>query len=337
MIPVYKAVFRGTVVFGSSKSYEQAEKLVMSKLEQVWKNDLAFKPELVFQPETKSVTLPQKPNQYSEKTFLNTVNFLQTICQFAISGIAYCWLLDDQGVRKYACHEPNNEKTTVRQFHIARSLMDSNPEEAEEILTQVIKTTPSHAQAWALRGLCKVKKHHYLEAISDFEESIQAQDNYAQSHHGLALCHIALQNYEKAIHHATEAMKHSIPWMEIFWHARRIKGEALLGAGFPEKSLIELESFLSRDFHEDDKNRNWLSYSYILAAYAYQNLELKHKADLALNHAEKHKSPPSIPLGNLIELIREQSLHPLPEWSLGTTIDEKVDTIHEEPVAFTSN
>jgi tetratricopeptide (TPR) repeat protein len=338
MIPVYKAIFRGTVFFGSPKSLEQAEKLCMSKLEQVWKTDIAFKPELIFHRDKNCVTLPLTRNSYTEKAWLNTVTMLQTICQFAVSGVFYTWLLDEKGVRKYECCEPFNDKTAVRLYQSAKSLATENPEAAEQLLDQTIAASPQHAQALAMRGFCKMKQSRFSDARIDFDASIQAQENYAPAHHGLALCLLELEEFDQSVHHATEAMKHSIPWMEVYWQARRLKGEALLGAGYHEKSLIELEGFLARDFDISDKNHNWKSYTYVLAAYAYQNLLQPQKAHAALEASHDLSTPPSTPLGGIIEQIQMEAILPLPEWMQALNVQERMTVPEEsEPVAFTAN
>ena len=82
----FKSIFQGNLQFGNIKSYEKVIKMYDHRVENYYKNDVLFKLEEIFSEEDLTLKLPRTVVNITDKNWKNSVDLLQYVAQFAISG-----------------------------------------------------------------------------------------------------------------------------------------------------------------------------------------------------------------------------------------------------------
>lgn len=88
-----------------------------------------------------------------------------------------------------------------------------NTEQAELMLSQLIKRQPDFAEAWNRRAVLYYVQGQYLQAIADCQQAIRLNPIHFGALHGLGLCYMARNEYSKAIRAFRQALRlqpHSI-------------------------------------------------------------------------------------------------------------------------------
>ncbi|MDJ1182175.1 tetratricopeptide repeat protein [Roseofilum casamattae] len=102
----------------------------------------------------------------------------------------------------------------LEQLQQAQYLLESGTmEKAEDLLTEIIRTSPDFAEAWNRRAVLYYMQHEYQKAIADCEEVIRLNPIHFGAWHGLGLSHAAIGEYRQAIaafRSALEIVPHAI-------------------------------------------------------------------------------------------------------------------------------
>ncbi|MEO0534647.1 MAG: tetratricopeptide repeat protein [Cyanobacteria bacterium P01_A01_bin.123] len=72
-------------------------------------------------------------------------------------------------------------------------------EDAEALLSKLIRDQPDFAEAWNRRAVLHYSQRNYWRAIADCQAVIERIPYHFGALHGLGLCHAALGNYTAAI------------------------------------------------------------------------------------------------------------------------------------------
>ncbi|MGF1459153.1 MAG: tetratricopeptide repeat protein [Leptolyngbyaceae cyanobacterium] len=82
----------------------------------------------------------------------------------------------------------------------SQNLLEADkPDEAEQILSELVEAMPDFAEAWNRRAVLRYMQHQYWQAIADCETVIELVPYHFGALHGLGLCHMSLGNYTAAI------------------------------------------------------------------------------------------------------------------------------------------
>ncbi|WP_066381134.1 MULTISPECIES: tetratricopeptide repeat protein [unclassified Anabaena] len=82
----------------------------------------------------------------------------------------------------------------------SQKLLDAgNTNEAEEILSELIKEQPDFAEAWNRRAFLYYSLGEYKKSLADCQMVIQINSVHFGALHGMGLCYAALGKYSQAI------------------------------------------------------------------------------------------------------------------------------------------
>ena len=119
---MHKCIFQGKLDFGSSSSFEKALRQFEHRAEVFFKNDVVFKVENVFDEASHSLNIPRQVVNISEKTWKNTLDLLDYIKQFGLSGQVEAWKVDRGKILEYGLFEPKGDKSVITAFKAGRNL-----------------------------------------------------------------------------------------------------------------------------------------------------------------------------------------------------------------------
>ncbi len=71
-------------------------------------------------------------------------------------------------------------------------------DEAESVLSQVIRSMPDFAEAWNRRAVVYFMQHRYRKAIADCQQTIVLNPFHFGALHGMGLCYLNLSEYRQA-------------------------------------------------------------------------------------------------------------------------------------------
>jgi tetratricopeptide (TPR) repeat protein len=71
-------------------------------------------------------------------------------------------------------------------------------DEAESVLSQVIRSMPDFAEAWNRRAVVYFMQERYRKAIADCQQTIALNPFHFGALHGMGLCHLKLSEYRPA-------------------------------------------------------------------------------------------------------------------------------------------
>lgn len=80
-------------------------------------------------------------------------------------------------------------------------------EQAEAVLTDLIRDQPDFAEAWNRRAVLYYLQRQYRKSLSDCEQVIALNSVHFGALHGMGLCHAALGDYVAAIQAFQRALK----------------------------------------------------------------------------------------------------------------------------------
>ncbi|QIR38588.1 tetratricopeptide repeat protein [Tolypothrix sp. PCC 7910] len=69
--------------------------------------------------------------------------------------------------------------------------------------------TPTNAREFLQMGVDKISHSHYQEAIADFDQAIQLQNNFGEAYSERCLAYLQIQEYQQAIADCTQAINFS--------------------------------------------------------------------------------------------------------------------------------
>jgi tetratricopeptide (TPR) repeat protein len=120
----------------------------------------------------------------------------------------------DEATRQEATDELWRVWFQQKGIHGTRQLMKSQTllqagefEEAEALLSSLIRDQPDFAEAWNRRAVLYFTQQRYWDAIADCQRVIELVPYHFGALHGLGLCHAALGNYSPAIQAFRQALE----------------------------------------------------------------------------------------------------------------------------------
>ena len=85
-------------------------------------------------------------------------------------------------------------------------LAEESPQNAEIILSQLLKINPDNFKAIQLLGMSQYKQNKYEEAKNTFKIALKSSPNNAENHNNIGLCYADLREFNKAIEHAKKSI-----------------------------------------------------------------------------------------------------------------------------------
>jgi tetratricopeptide (TPR) repeat protein len=252
----YKCIFSGRLEFGSERAFQQVLKLYQHRSENHYRNDVILKSEEVFDEETFTLNVPRHLSESSKKSWLNTVNMLEYVADFAIVGQMSAWLTDSGKLLDSRTIEPQGDKVAVQEFLKGREIVEEDGRELEAIesFSRAIEKFERHSLAYERRGHTNYRLRNYKDALYDFNKSIDIYEHNAMSFFGRAKVYMAQGQYSDALPDLVEAVKKSIPHQPVFWRSRFLKGEVHLHLKQYNEAVTEFQFFIKRNFEKEDPN-----------------------------------------------------------------------------------
>jgi len=254
----YKSIFQGRLEFGPGKNIETSLQMYQIRSEQYYRNEIMFKPEQIFFMEQGYIDIPRLVTQSTEKTFTNTLNLLEYIAQFASAGSLGAWLIDQGKILRHKMIEPQSDKVAVQEYLKGRKLIGTKGKEKEAIqaLDLAIQKYEKHSQAYERRGYVNFTLKNYTDALSDFNKSIQFDENNALAYFGRAQVYLYFDKTELAMQDLALTIQKSLALQMVHWQARFQKGEMQYNLKQLKEAAFELKLFCDRKF--DSKDINYL-------------------------------------------------------------------------------
>ncbi len=251
----FKSIFQGNLQFGNEKSYQKVVMMYEHRVENYYKSDVLFKVEDVFEPETQALIIPRLVANITDKSWKNTVDLLQYVAQFAVSGNVGAWMTSEGKILRYAWIEPEGDKAVVQNFLKGKKLLEEGGTlEAEKTLTKAIEIYNKHAQAYERRGYVNYLLKKYHDAERDFTKSINLDKSNAPAYYGRARIKMIREDWDGVIEDLTMAIKTSLALQDIHWTVRRLKGECHMRLGQLKEAEFEFRFFNRRAFKSDSPN-----------------------------------------------------------------------------------
>ena len=259
MSTTFKTILSGCLEFGNQRSYEQVLKQYQHRTENYYRNDILLKAEEIFQEDSFTLSIPRFIKECPEKSWKNTLNLLDYVAEYAIAGDLKAWVIQDGTLVEQRVIEPSGDKSAIQAYLQGRELVKERgmEEEAMESLNRAIDKFERHALAYERRGYINFRLRNYGDALYDFTKSIDINPNIPESFWGRAYTKIKKQDVKGAIADLEHTIAKSIPHQQIYWSARRLKGELHLHLGEFQKAIFELKLVTKRAFKEDDSNFKW--------------------------------------------------------------------------------
>lgn len=276
----FKSIFQGNLHFGNPKSFDKVIKMFDHRLENYYKMDVLFKPEDIFEYDNYALTIPRTVSNITVKNWKNTVDVLQYVAQFAISGNVGAWMTEEGKILRYAWIEPDGDKAVVQNFQRGKKLVEEEgkEEEAERTLSKAIEIYNKHAQAYERRGYVNflLKKNH--DAERDFTKSINLDQSNAPAYYGRARIKMIKEDWQGVIEDLALTIKSSLALQDIHWTARRLKGECHARLEQFNEAEFEFRFFGKRAFKTDNSNYTYKRLTYFHHGKVLINLEKYHEA-----------------------------------------------------------
>ena len=255
----YKAIFRGNFQFGNLRSFEKVVQSYHHKVEILYKGDVLLKPEQLFCEETFSLNLSNIVVSGTEKSVKNTAYLLETLSQFALSGQAWCWMVNEGKVIFSMQIYPSSDKTPIMAYMEGYQLSKEPGREtaALERLTFATERFDRHWTALERKGYVHMILKDFDAALQSFKASISIHPDQPDAYSGMARVYMQLGDWKSANEILDKAIKNAVPHQSIYWQSRRIKGECLVHLEEYEKAHFELNLCVKRQFSHSDSNYAW--------------------------------------------------------------------------------
>jgi tetratricopeptide (TPR) repeat protein len=254
----FKVIIKGSLEFGTRKSYDMMVAHFVKRLESYYKNDiiLILKDETLFNEALVMIEIPRTNLNCGEKTWKNTIGLMRELRSFAVAGELNIWVLDEKG--EMLVNErvvPQGDKLATTEYLRGIELLKKagSEEKAIESFSRAIEKYERYAQAFERRGTAHSRMGNMDEALMDFSKSISLNKN-AEAYFGIALVKMKLGDLKGASADFQLAIDNAVPYQPIFWMSRRVKGECHLKQNEMEKAIFELKLVTKRAFKENDPN-----------------------------------------------------------------------------------
>lgn len=256
---LYKAIFRGNFQFGNQRSFGKVVQSYHHKVEILYKGDVLLKQEQLFSEENFSLNLSNIVVTGTEKSVKNTAYLLETLSQFALSGQAWCWMVNEGKVIFSMQIFPSADKTPVMAYMEGYQLSREPGREQEALLKFKFATEKfdRHWTALERKGYVQMLMKDFDSALESFRDSIAIHPDQPDAYSGMARVYMQLGEWKSASDMLDKAIKNSVPHQTIYWQSRRIKGECLVHLEEYDKAHFELNLCVKRQFNHSDPNFAW--------------------------------------------------------------------------------
>lgn len=244
----YRIIIAGKLEFGSERVFTQVFDQYMHRMEHYYKNDILLKPEGFFKEEELTLDVPRTVVVGSERHWLNTLNLLERVVSFSMSGSLNLWRLSAGTILDHHLLEPNSDRTTVQLFNRGRQLVNQEDKEQEalKMMTKVVDRFARHAQAYERRGFVNLRLKNIDDAIYDYNKSLKINPGLPESHYGRGIAYTQKGRLEEAAVDFEAVTKNSIPHQSIYWMAQVALGDTLMELGRPADALRIYNMFSKR-------------------------------------------------------------------------------------------
>ncbi len=272
-----KTILQGSLHFGSEKSFVRARRMYEGRLESYYKNELAFVELENFNEVLYTFDVPRTVTNLTEKHWLNTVDAMNILSQFALCGKIEAYQTDSGKILQKEVIVPNNEKGAVRDYWKAKLLFEQdNYSDALQAIRFCLSSYDKHVQALELAGLIFAKEGDQAKSIEYFTKALQAEPKTYTSYLNRGLEFFKVEEFEKAVADFDNAIKHSLAVLDIHWRARLEKARGLVELGSHETARKELKFFISKRFKENSDNALRKREAYYLMGQSYLSTD-EHK------------------------------------------------------------
>lgn len=268
-----KVIIVGNLDFGAARNYEQVVKLFEHRRDNYYRGDIFVNSEESFNEENLSLEIPRAAINCSDRAWLNTLNLLKQIVNYAVVGDIAVWRIKENEVIDHLVLEPRNDRSATQAFLRGRELLSEtgHEQEAREALSEAIEKFERHAAAYERRGYVNFRLKNYDDAIYDYTRSISINDTKPEPYFGRGYIYFMRGEWEKAAADFAQVFRYAIPHQGIYWKARVYKGDALMQLGKTAEAAKEYKLFLQRRRYDEDPLRTWdrriaLSYGKVQAA-----------------------------------------------------------------------
>jgi tetratricopeptide (TPR) repeat protein len=262
-----KLIFRGRLEFGNQRTYEMVTKQWATRTEILYKLDILFTSEQIFDDSDFSLTVPQQTLYSTDKHWRSTTALLKEVAQYAVVGSIKAWCVDNGNLLQDFNIEPCSDKSAVYEYQKGRDLIeeDGKEDEASQALSRAIGKYERHALAYERRGFVNFRLKNYKDAHYDWSKSIDINPNNPEPYYGRGKVRMLRNEWDAAASDFDNAVKKSIALQPIFWRARLNKCECLFHAKKFKELVPDLKMFLQRNFISTDPNferrrRAWYIY-----------------------------------------------------------------------------
>lgn len=244
-----RIIIAGQLEFGSDRVYDQVVKQYIHRMENYYKNDILLNAEDIFREDDRTMDVPRKVIESSDRQWLNTLNLLQRVATFSIAGDLNLWRLQGGNLIEHHTLEPRGDRTTTQLYLEGRELLDrkENVEAAKEALTKAIENFDRHAIAYERRGFTNYLLANYKDALYDYSKSIDISPSRPDPYYGRGVVYLTKENKpEAAAEDFEKVTRFAIPHQEVYWLARAQRGDALIQLDRHEEAQKEYSFFLRR-------------------------------------------------------------------------------------------
>lgn len=311
-----RIIISGQLEFGSDRVYEQTVEQYIHRTENFYKNVVLLKSEEIFNEESRTIDIPRKVLEATNREWLNTLKLLERIATFSIAGNLNLWRLQEGKLLEHHVLEPQTDRTTTQLFEEGRNLMDRQETlgEAKEALSKAIENYDRHAMAYERRGFTNYQLANYQDALYDYNKSINISPSRPEPYYGRGVLYFKrLANPTAAIADFTTVTELAIPHQDIYWLARALMGDALLSLGKKAEAQREFRMFINRKQDEIASLKRLDRRVAVSLATLFEAENKRKEAHTLYEKALASPEDPKAPSDEEIQQLRKKNLGKLGE------------------------
>jgi len=284
-----RTIFNGRLEFKNQKSFDRVRGLYEQRVETFYKDDILIRMEQLSEDGGNTITIPKHVGEGSEKSWKNTVQLLEYLSQYAISGKVQAWMTENGQVLLSSDIEPDGDKAAIINYKKGVELHNSGQqEEAIEVFDKVLTLYNEHSLALEKRAYSKLFMQDSDGALEDFCLSLAIYDENPDAHLGRSRVYLEREMYAEALEDLEKTLKYSVPMQSVFWTGRRLKAKAHLALDEISKASFELKYFTKRSYSDDDPNAQWKRAAWTQYALVLWSLGDMDEAAVAISKAQKY-------------------------------------------------
>lgn len=287
-----KTILQGRLDFGNAASYGKVKKLFDTRLDAYYKGEFGLKDPEYFNDETFIFSIPRLVFQWNDKTWKTTVEGLEYLASYAISGQIEVYQSENGVIHRKNIISPDNEKLAVSEYKRGEACIRAkNPNwgEALTALNEAIHTYDAHVEALEYRGKVLMHMCQWEEAKADLNRAIAIYPGAYKAHYWRAMVYYHLQETERSLLDFETSVKNSLALQQTHWLARLGKSRCLIDLGAFEDAIKELKLFVGKNFSAEMPLNPYKREAYHNMGVCWMELELYDYAIDAFDEALKIK------------------------------------------------